>query len=53
VDICQIDMNLELSVSCVAVKCRERATMTRYQEMDSQRKYVLHCTSKGMVLVMF
>lgn len=52
-DICHIDINLELSVSCVAVKYGERATVTRYQEMDTQRKYVLHCTSKGMVLVTF
>lgn len=52
-DICRIDTNLELSVSCVTVKSREKATMARYLEMDSQRKYVLQRTNKGMVLVMF
>jgi hypothetical protein len=53
VDMCLIDTNLELSVSCVTVKFREKATMTRYSEIDSERQYVLQRTSMGMVLVVF
>jgi len=51
VNVCHIDTNLELSVSCVTVKCKEKATLTRYSEMDSERKHLLQRTSKGMVLV--